>query len=52
MIPVAKNLEEAKTFFLENSHGTILCQREDGVERECRSYPEAEKFFNSLGHTQ
>ena len=32
MIPVAKNLEEAKTFFLENSHGTILCQREDGVE--------------------
>lgn len=40
------SLDEAMTWFLQNSGGSVLCIREDGTEKDCISYPEAESFYN------
>lgn len=43
----ATSLEESMNFFLENSEGSIECEREDGAIAICRCYPEAVQFFES-----
>ena len=40
-----KTLKEAMSWFLSNSSGSILCVNGD-KEKECKSYPEAEEFYN------
>lgn len=39
------SIEEAMSWFLNNSSGTVTCVRKDGKTKECNSYPEAEAFF-------
>ncbi len=38
------SLDEAMKFFLRNSSDSVVCYK-DGKEKECSSYPEAEKFY-------
>lgn len=40
------NKDEAMQWFLSHSSGTVTCERADGTQKECNSYPEAERFFN------
>lgn len=40
-----KTLKEAESFFLKNSEGSCVCEK-DGNAKECASFPEAEAFFN------
>lgn len=40
----AYSIEEAESFFLHNSEGTVICIK-NGEEKECETYPEAVKFF-------
>ncbi len=43
----AYSLEDAETWFLANSSGTVTCVKENGEEKICQSYPEAKAFFES-----
>ena len=38
--------EEAMSWFLSNSSGSVICVRSDGAERECFSFLEAEEFYD------
>ncbi len=40
------SLEQAECWFLRNSSGSLTCVRDDGEEEDCRSYPQAKKFFS------
>ena len=40
----ATSLEEARSFFLSNSSGSIICKKND-QEKECDCYPDAEEFY-------
>ena len=40
-----ETLNEATEFFLANSKGSVICQK-DGEEKECNSYLEAKAFYS------
>lgn len=40
----AKTKEEAMSFFLRNSEGSINCIKGD-TSKECNCYPDAKQFF-------
>lgn len=40
------SLDEAKTWFLEHSSGSVICVKGD-TKQEVFSYPEAEKFYGN-----
>lgn len=40
------SLEEAQSFFLSNSSGSVTCCK-DNEEKECTCYPEAAEFFDN-----
>lgn len=42
---IVNTLEEARTWFLHNTLGSVTCHRADGNNRVCWSYPEAEEFY-------
>lgn len=44
MLERVESLSDAMNFFLENSSGSVICVKGD-EEKECRSFPEAKKFF-------
>lgn len=47
MIPHASTLEEALEFFLTHSSGNIMCEKENGEQKECNCYPDAKAFFEA-----
>ena len=40
-----KTIEAAIDWFLNHATGSVRCQRPDGKEKVCESYPDAKKFF-------
>lgn len=40
-----KNIQEAMEWFLRNRGKNVICVAQDGTEKECECYPEAEEFF-------
>lgn len=47
MKPIIKTINEAMEFFLQNSNGNCICQKETGEELEVNCYPQAVEFFNN-----
>lgn len=45
---VARNLDEAKDWFLSHSSGSLLLRNERGDETVVDTYSESEEFFTSL----
>ena len=43
----AKSLEEAKTWFAANTTGELRCVKEDGAEKTCASFDEAQEFYGA-----
>jgi hypothetical protein len=39
------SVEEAMDWFLNHAYGAVICIRSDGEEKECKSFPEAKRFF-------
>lgn len=47
MNPEARNLEEAKAWFAANSSGELTCFKEDGTQKTCSSFEEAQAFYGA-----
>ena len=44
-------LEQAKDFFLSHSAGSVVCVNEEGLEKECSVFGDAESFYGGAAIT-
>lgn len=42
---VVKTVDEASTWFTENAEGSVTAVKEDGTEKVCSTFAEAEAFL-------
>lgn len=47
MTEVVTTLEEAMHWFMSHSSSSVTCEKSDGTQQECFSYPEAKKFYGA-----
>ena len=47
MSETVRDIYEARDWFLKHSTGSVMCEKEDGTQQECRTFKEAREFFCS-----